>query len=185
MRPDNTRGAVIYKEACTGCHGASGDGEGAATAYVRFKPTDLRSDLFRTSADLGYVYEAVSNGRPLSVMPAFEGRYSSADLWNVSSYIFSFGTRTATIKQGKDIYEKRCISCHGVKGDGAGGIMESSKELFSFGDHRAMAQRSRADHEMVIASGDNELGMPAFRGVLSTSDIATVTEYIFLFSYEP
>ncbi|BDI34085.1 hypothetical protein CCAX7_61360 [Capsulimonas corticalis] len=101
------RGRVVYAAFCTGCHGAYGDGRGAAKPYLNPPPMDFtlvqasganpssgqRGFHFNPSKNKvstlnnGAIYYAVLYGLPGSAMPAFKGQLESEKIWDVGNYI--------------------------------------------------------------------------------------------------
>ena len=71
-------GARVYSRRCVGCHGASGDGNGPAAAYLRPKPRDYRKGIFKfTSTAFGErptrqdLMRTIRRGAKGTSMPAF------------------------------------------------------------------------------------------------------------------
>lgn len=70
---------------------------------------------------------------------------------------------------GKEIYEKKCLMCHGEKGDGqkTNGVDFSSKEFWA----------EKTDEELIDAIKNGKGNMPSFPD-LSDEEIGKVLEYI-------
>jgi|GEM_PF-2191113 mono/diheme cytochrome c family protein len=70
---------------------------------------------------------------------------------------------------GKEIYEKKCLMCHGEKGDGQkmNGVDFSNKEFWA----------KETDEELIDAIKNGKGNMPAFSD-LSDKEISEVLEYI-------
>jgi cytochrome c oxidase cbb3-type subunit 2/cytochrome c oxidase cbb3-type subunit I/II len=96
------RGRTLYVAYCVGCHGAAGDGRGAAKPYLDPPPMDftlLQASGARPNAAFsttrnrvsplnnGIIYYAVLNGIPGSAMPAFKGQLESEKIWDVGNYV--------------------------------------------------------------------------------------------------
>ena len=84
--PSLARGAQIYRQQCSQCHGASGRGDGLAAANLSPKPADLTDaqQLLGTSP-LDY-YRRITIGVAGTAMPAFESTLSSEDRWAAAAY---------------------------------------------------------------------------------------------------
>jgi high-affinity iron transporter len=84
--PPLARGATIYQQNCTGCHGTAGAGDGPLAAGLRPPPADLtdRSAL-RDQSPLDF-YRRVTIGVVGTAMPAFESRLPAEDRWAVAIY---------------------------------------------------------------------------------------------------
>ena len=80
------RGAAIYAENCTLCHGAMGHGDGPAAAGLPIRPADLIAPhLFAHSP--GDLFWWVSHGRDDGVMPGFAGVLSANQRWDVINFV--------------------------------------------------------------------------------------------------
>ena len=79
------RGGAVYAQNCAVCHGADGRGDGPAAAGLPIKPADLTEPhLF--SHNVGDLYWWIGHGIG-GVMPAFDGRLTPTDRWNVINFI--------------------------------------------------------------------------------------------------
>lgn len=93
------RGALLYKQNCAMCHGATAGGDG----YVGVKFGDYPAptppeftNLRITELTPGEAYASVSNGA--GFMPAFQGLLNEADRWALVSLIEATATeRTAAL----------------------------------------------------------------------------------------
>ena len=84
---------------------------------------------------------------------------------------------------GKEFYGKYCQVCHGEDG-GGDGIMTRIMDIEPMA-HSNPNETGRLSNEQLVASildGKGEL-MPAWRGVLSRSDVEALVSYIRLLSY--
>lgn len=83
-------GGAVYAKNCSGCHGATGAGDGPAGQNLSPRPADLQllAQIPMVQWD-GYMFWTVSEGgAPLgSAMPAFKGALSDRDRWSVIAYI--------------------------------------------------------------------------------------------------
>jgi len=77
-------------------------------------------------------------------------------------------------KLGKGIYDKRCASCHGQKGDGLG----FKSALPNFSDAGEMAKKTDQELFNKITNGGKGTGMPAWKKVLSDAERWDVLAYI-------
>lgn len=80
----------VYAKQCSGCHGATGAGDGPAGQKLLPRPADLQllAQIPMVQWD-GYMFWTVSEGgAPLgSAMPAVKGALSDNDRWAVIAYI--------------------------------------------------------------------------------------------------
>lgn len=117
--------------------------------------------------------------RPLTVM-ATSVLLIVTTLIGVKAYdAYAFGS--ADLANGKQQYTTHCIVCHGVKGHGDG-IAAADLEVPADNISEELANPFGFKLELIesVYSGDNgQKGqMPAFKGVLSKSDINDVLEYV-------
>ena len=91
------RGGDLYATNCARCHGLEFDGGGPDADTLPVRPADLVLH-FPQHAD-GQHFAVISNGRPASGMPAWEGILSEDDIWNVINYLRSeTEARTPTLQ---------------------------------------------------------------------------------------
>jgi mono/diheme cytochrome c family protein len=84
------RGAAIYEKNCVACHGATGEGNGAAARNLSPPPTNLAWLARMPMAQWdSFLYWSVAEGGAQfkSAMPAFKDVLSKDDLWSVVAYI--------------------------------------------------------------------------------------------------
>ena len=63
-------GEQLYITKCQLCHGVKGDGNGHASAFLKYKPADFTDPKFWEKEDEKKMAEVIENGR--GVMPAFD-----------------------------------------------------------------------------------------------------------------
>jgi len=68
---------------CAGCHGASGRGDGVASAALQPKPMDWSSPAVQSETD-GELFWKITNGR--GAMPAWK-HLPETERWQIVSYI--------------------------------------------------------------------------------------------------
>ena len=115
-RADVERGAQLYSEFCSGCHGSDGDG----VAAVNLKSGQLR----RASTDQNF-RRILTQGVPGTAMPP--GDYADADLVALIAYVrnmrdYDGGVVTlGDAARGRAIFEGKgdCARCHRVAGRGS------------------------------------------------------------------
>jgi cytochrome c oxidase cbb3-type subunit III len=79
---DAARGAAIYRDRCSSCHGAAGEGTSAVS---------LDNPTFLVSASAGFIRYAIEHGRPGTPMPAFGAELSPQQIDDLTATIRSFG----------------------------------------------------------------------------------------------
>lgn len=98
-----------------------------------------------------------------------------SELWSLPQHWVSAGQEA---DKGKAIYEKLCLTCHGLqgKGDGPTGkvLIPPATDLTS----AATNKKSDADLLKIIRDGKPPTAMPAWKGQLSEQEIQEVLAYI-------
>ena len=78
------RGAMLFSQNCTICHGETGRGDGPAAPSLSLQPANLY-DHIPIHPDV-FFFGVISKGLG-GVMPAFEGQLSEEDRWNILNYL--------------------------------------------------------------------------------------------------
>lgn len=183
-------GRKIFNAYCFVCHGMEGKGNGPLAKQLPKKPANLsdnskmmnRSDtqLFRIiqgSADHGIIREA---------MPRWDMALSDPQIKAVVAYVRVLHTPnlmgSGDPDNGKNLYERYCIACHGVNGKGDG-VLASVLSLkpADHTDAANMASFSNAELLKAIKEGTDKY-MPAWKGVLSDKEMEDLVSYIRLLS---
>lgn len=105
------------------------------------------------------------------------------------SIVYKDLVKPTKLKQGRDVFMKYCVSCHGVTGDGAGPAAEYLYPLprdyrpgvFKFTSTGDGVKPRRQDIELVIKRGAKGTSMPAFRW-LSKEDMSALVDYVMVLS---
>src|SRR5580704_13869046 len=78
------RGKVLYKRACTECHGA----DGKSQVDVIANATDLTNPkAFRSGTSAGEIYRSIRDGAGESMPPFAEKVTKEQDLWHLVNYL--------------------------------------------------------------------------------------------------
>jgi putative copper resistance protein D len=78
-------GALAYEATCSGCHGATGAGDGPIAAGLSVRPSDLSTHVpFHTDAEL---YAFITRGISGTPMPGFSTELSPEDRWNLVNHL--------------------------------------------------------------------------------------------------
>ena len=142
---DADKGKEIYDKRCTWCHGAEGDGAGAAKDMLNPPPRDFTSGNYKIKTSSfedmtpndDDIFRMIRDGMPGTSMPGWSDVLSEQDMWNLAAYIktfagydkppekqIDFGARISSssdsIAKGKKLYEEGdlCVECHGKTGKG-------------------------------------------------------------------
>ncbi len=137
-------GKELYVARCMPCHGCAGNGLGGYAGTMSVTPADFTQEPYRSMpADQWFWH--VSEGLPGTLMPTWEASLSESRRWSVIRYvrtIFSepvmrdplagrptgdyaglknpLDSSYSVLDEGKTIYTRDCMICHGVAGRGDG-----------------------------------------------------------------
>jgi len=163
-RADREAGRLLYDGRCWPCHGPTGRGNGPAAGALKPPPADF-TDPDKVAARTGArLYRALSVGVPGTAMAP--QRLTEKEKFDLIAYLRSLvkysDGKPADGKEpdegdargGKEIYDKRCWSCHGTRGEGNGpaGIAMIPPPT-NFEDYEAMKERDPRDWFAAIQSG--------------------------------
>ena len=161
IRPDFARGAAVYAEGCTQCHGDRGTGDGPKAADLDPAPSDLTDRLALAGQSPLDFFRKISIGVSGTDMPSFEGQYSEEDLWAVAWHAFRLRYSEQDVARGASTMAALCRGC-----DTNGGVLPGPAYLPEYvADAEALAQLS-----------DDELSrlLVGYAGETATLDSATV-----------
>jgi putative copper resistance protein D len=79
------RGASLYEQGCSVCHGALGHGDGPAAASLPIVPADLAAH--GSSHRAGELFWWIAHGIPGTPMPAFAPRLSDPEIWDLVQFV--------------------------------------------------------------------------------------------------
>ena len=164
------RGEVHYAKDCALCHGSHGEG------VTNLGPA-LNIQEYLRAADDRTIYDAISDGRPNTSMPAWGqehgGPLTAEEMTDMVTFIRSWEATAPSISvlsrekdpaQGGVLFSTTCYACHGLNGEGtdvAPGL--NSAELLARHDDDYFLE--------VIARGRPSRGMPTWGTVLSPAQI--------------
>jgi len=168
-RKPSAQGAEeVYKQHCANCHGV--DGKGTVPGARNFSD----ADYLRGETPVRF-YQVISDGR--GSMPAWQDKLSADERWDLTMYIWHFATSPQIIAQGKAIYDRDCIACHGPDGKG---VVPGAPD---FTDFEWMAVHAPRDFFQVVTEGKGT--MPSWQGRLTPEERWAAIEYLRTFAYEP
>jgi DMSO reductase family type II enzyme heme b subunit len=143
---DAEKGKDIYDKRCGWCHGADGDGAGAAKDLLNPPPRDFTSGNYKIKSSSfedmtpndDDIYRMIRDGMPGTAMPGWGDLLKDQEMWDLVSYLktfagydkppekqVDFGKQVASsaesIAKGKKLFEEgdRCVECHGKSGKGS------------------------------------------------------------------
>ena len=90
ITPDPARGAALYAQNCSICHGDSGLGDGPAGVGLEPAPANLRNAERLDQLSLFDLYNTLGLGIEGTEMPSFADQLDERQRWDVAAYIASF-----------------------------------------------------------------------------------------------
>ncbi|TFH76762.1 MULTISPECIES: FTR1 family protein [Pseudomonas] len=101
ITPDPTRGAPLYTQHCSVCHGVNGAGDGPAGVGMEPAPANLRDARRLDHLSLYAIYNTLGQGVEGTDMPAFADQLDDRQRWDLATYIAQFSADPATVKTDK------------------------------------------------------------------------------------
>ncbi|MNM21504.1 Ferrous iron permease EfeU precursor [compost metagenome] len=101
ITPDPTRGAPLYAQHCSVCHGDTGAGDGPAGVGLTPPPANLRDNARLDHLSLYAIYNTLGLGVEGTDMPAFADQLDDRQRWDLATYIASFSADPATANGDK------------------------------------------------------------------------------------
>ncbi|CAM3300962.1 cystathionine gamma-synthase [Pseudomonas floridensis] len=93
ITPDPARGAPLYAQHCSVCHGDTGTGDGPAGIGLEPAPGNLRDAGRLDRLSLYSLYSASGLGIAGTDMPAFADQLDDRQRWDIATYIASFSAQ--------------------------------------------------------------------------------------------
>lgn len=195
--PAAYEGRRLYVSYCQLCHGTRGKGDGPLAKVMKISPADLtitvrsRSDTILTKIITGEGRQTIT-GRDRhnllsDAMPEWKNVFNESQITALIAYL-RFLSRTkhdlmGDPEVGLQLYQKYCQVCHGVEGEGDG-IMTKLMGIKPM-DHTNPNETNSLDNEAIVRSILDGKGkfMPAWRGILSQTDVEALVSYIRLLSH--
>jgi len=101
ITPDPTRGAPLYAQHCSVCHGDAGAGDGPAGVGLTPPPSNLREAARLDHLSLYALYSTLGLGVEGTDMPAFADQLDDRQRWDLATYIASFSADPTSAKSEK------------------------------------------------------------------------------------
>ncbi len=102
ITPDPTRGAPLYAQHCSVCHGDAGAGDGPAGVGLTPPPANLRDATRLDRLSLYAIYSTLGQGIEGTDMPAFADQLDERQRWDLATYIAAFSADPAAAKSEKN-----------------------------------------------------------------------------------
>ncbi|WP_028635559.1 FTR1 family protein [Pseudomonas parafulva] len=101
ITPDQARGASLYAQNCSICHGDTGAGDGPAGVGLEPAPANLRNTERLDQLSLFDLYNTLALGIDGTEMPSFADQLDDRQRWDVAAYIASFTANPQAAKGDK------------------------------------------------------------------------------------
>jgi putative copper resistance protein D len=101
------RGRALFGEHCALCHGPEGRGDGPAAASLAVKPADLAEHFFHHRE--GDILWKLKHGAAGTPMPAFGGRLSEEQLWQLITLLRAQAEAEAGGAMNESVEDSRAI----------------------------------------------------------------------------
>ena len=98
ITPDPTRGAPLYAQHCSVCHGTAGAGDGPASVGMTPPPANLRDPVRLDRLSLYAIYNTLGLGVEGTDMPSFADQLDDRQRWDLATYIAGFTAEPAAAK---------------------------------------------------------------------------------------
>jgi len=195
-------GKELYVSRCLTCHGCAGNGLGSYAGTQSVTPADFKQEPFRSMPDDQWFWH-VSEGVPGTLMPTWKASLTEDQRWKVIGYIQQVYARPImhdpdegdpagqyadlanplplsvdVLDQGKAIFIRECMVCHGDAGRGQGpyrDLLQPRPPDFgdgSYGDYKD------ADYFWRISEGVPWTAMPAWKVEYGPEERWTLVHYI-------
>lgn len=168
---------VLYHNYCSVCHGDRGDGNSRAATSLNPPP---RNFLQATNLGREHMVAVIRDGKPGTAMVGWGSQLNKKEIEEVTDYIRNTFMKAALdpkIQQGRQVYAKNCVSCHGERGEGerAPGMNVPPR---NFAAPQARAELNRERMIEAVTNGRSGTMMISFRDRLPKKDIQAVVDYI-------
>jgi len=180
-------GRRIYEKECAFCHGLSGHADTDAARVLRPRPRNFADPIEMARVDDGRLYAAIKLGRPGTAMASWGSLLTPVEIIDVMRYVRSLqeplpdvlNAKRLDITVGGNIYQRYCVTCHGVNGDAKtplGHVLVPPPRNFT--DRKTMAKLSDRQMTAAIMQGKPGTAMAPWGGILNPEDIHRVIRYI-------
>ena len=169
--PNPAAGLEIYQEKCEACHGDTGLGDGVDSTALPVSVAIIGAPQVANLASPIEWFTIVTEGNIEQFMPPFSGSLDEQDVWDVLSYVYTFGDAPEKAAAGQEIFNDICAACHGV--DGNSGINGAA----DLTDGEDMVMMSIADIVQQVATGNGNQDH-VFSTVLDEEQQEAVAYYV-------
>lgn len=102
--PDLAKGAAIYRDQCSACHGASGAGDGPAAVAINPPPIAFTDRARARERSLFGLYQVIHQGLEGTAMTSF-AHLPAKDQWSLAFYVGRFAFTEEEARRGQTLWE--------------------------------------------------------------------------------
>jgi mono/diheme cytochrome c family protein len=88
LKGDPEKGRIFFMSNCFTCHGVKGDGNGPRAYFITPPPRDFLLETSRQRLNRPVLFEAITNGRLGTNMPAWGKVLNNQEIANVAEFVF-------------------------------------------------------------------------------------------------
>jgi mono/diheme cytochrome c family protein len=88
LKGDPDKGRIFFMGNCFTCHGVKGDGNGPRAYFITPPPRDFLLETSRQRLNRPVIFEAVTNGRIGTNMPAWGKVLNNQEIADVAEFVF-------------------------------------------------------------------------------------------------
>ena len=175
---DLADGRKLFGANCASCHGSLGRGDGPAAVNINPKPPALGDEHTMNAVTPAMMFRKISVGVTGTAMPAWAGKLTAEQRWNIVAYLESLRRTPDQIAEGEGLYTQNCLECHGAAGLADGAVARTlSKMPPEVGSFAWQAEKSDSVLAAMIANGTPGTPMPPSRQ-LSPAQVQSVVAYL-------
>ncbi len=176
--PDLQRGAAIYAQHCTACHGAAGAGDGPLVLNEEVPvPHSFQDADYVRQINPKEWFRTITNGRIENLMPPWQNALTEQERWDVALYTYAMHYTADQLEIGKILYTD-CAECHGETGNGDGPEANKNPQrpAAELTNLKSLNDLSDANMYVMVDEGQSDL-MPAYGDEFSDEEIRAVVAY--------
>lgn len=181
-------GYNVFQQFCVICHGKNGNGDGPLANKLDTTPADLTDNTRmkkRTDKELNRIIEGtVPHGTTSKDMPRWGIAIPEPKIKSLTAYIRYMHSGPHTLPgnpgNGKQLYDAKCVICHGPEGEGDGILTK----VFSMepADHTNTALMDKLSNKylrrIILDGSSGSTLMPAWSGHVTDNEVDDLISYI-------
>jgi mono/diheme cytochrome c family protein len=176
--PDLTRGAAIYAQNCTACHGDLGAGDGPLVIDGQVPaPHSFQDEDYVRQINPKEWFRTITNGKIENLMPPWKDALTEQERWDVALYTYTLHYMADQLEIGEILYAD-CAECHGETGNGDGPEANKNPQrpAAELTNLKSLNDLSDANMFVMVNEGQADL-MPAYGDEFSDEEIRAVVAY--------